>query len=408
MADDDPAVAWLSLDEGDREASSFWTYVLTALDRAVPGVGAGALQLLQTGQTPTEAVLAVVLNELSVLPGAVTLVLDDYHLADGPGIRPGMSFLVDHLPPQMRLVISTRADPGLPLARMRARGELIEVRAADLRFTTEEAATYLNDVAGLSLTAEDIAALEERTEGWAAALQLAALSLKDRHDAAGFIAGFAGDDRFVVDYLVEEVLDRQPEQVRRFLLQTSILDRLTGALCDAVTGEAGGRAMLERLDRANLFLVPLDDQRRWYRYHHLFGDVLRSHLTDEHGEVADLHRRASDWYDQAGEPVPAVRHALAAGDVDRAADLVELAVPALRQRRQEATLRGWIDELPGQRGRTPAGTRHGFRRCPDGQQRVRRRRAPAAQHRAPAGRRGFRRQLPHREAGSGVGGRRRG
>ena len=163
---------------------------------------------------------------------------------------------------------------------------------------------------------------------------------------SAFIAGFAGDDRFVVDYLVEEVLDRQPEQVRRFLLETSILDRLTGPLCDAVTGEPGGKAMLERLDRANLFLVPLDDQRRWYRYHHLFADVLRSHLLDEHGDVADLHRRASHWYDQAGEPVPAVRHALAAGDVDRAADLVELAVPELRRNRQEATLRRWIDELP--------------------------------------------------------------
>jgi LuxR family maltose regulon positive regulatory protein len=344
---DDRAVAWVSLDEGDREASSFWTYVVTALDRAVPGVGATALPMLQTGQAPTEAVLAVVLNELSVLPGALTLVLDDYHLADGPGIRPGMSFLVDHLPPQMRLVISTRADPGLPLARLRARGELVEVRAADLRFTLAEAATYLNDVTGLGLTAEDIAALEERTEGWVAALQLAALSLQGRHDAAGFIAGFAGNDRFVVDYLVEEVLDRQPGEVRRFLLETSILDRFTGALCDAVTGEAGGKAMLKRLDRANLFLVPLDGQRHWYRYHHLFGDVLRSHLLDERGEFADLHRRACDWYDRAGEPVQAVRHALAAGEIDRAADLVELAVPGLRRHRQEATLRRWIDDLPG-------------------------------------------------------------
>ncbi len=342
----DRAVAWVSLDEGDQEASAFWTYVVTALDRAVPGVGAGALPLLAAGQSSTEAVLVVVLNELSVLPGEVTLVLDDYHLADGPGLRSGMSFFVDRLPPQVRLVISTRADPGLPLARLRARGELIEVRAADLRFTRAEAATYLNDVTGLHLTAEDIASLEERTEGWVAALQLAALSLQGRGDAAGFIAGFAGDDRFVVDYLVEEVLDRQPGPVRRFLLETSVLDRLTGPLCDAVTGEHDGKAMLERLDRANLFLVPLDDQRRWYRYHHLFGDVLRTHLLEERGEVADLHRRAGNWYDEAGEPVPAVRHALAAGDIDRAADLVELAVPELRRNRQEATLRRWIDELP--------------------------------------------------------------
>jgi LuxR family transcriptional regulator, maltose regulon positive regulatory protein len=339
-------LAWVSLDGGDRDATSFWTYVVTALDRACPGVGADALPMLQAGRTPTEAVLTAVVNELSVLPGAVTLVLDDYHLADGPGIASGMSFLLDHLPPQVRLVISTRSDPGLPLARLRAQGDLVEVRAADLRFTPAEAADYLNGMTGVSLTAQDVAALEERTEGWVAALQLAALSLQGRDDASRFIAGFAGDDRFVVDYLVEEVLDRQPEQVRRFLLDTSILDRLTGALCDAVTGEAGGRAMLERLDRANLFLVPLDGQRRWYRYHHLFREVLHTYLLDDRSEVADLHRRASDWYDQAGEPVPAVQHALAAGDIDRAADLVELAVPELRRNRQEATLRRLIDRLP--------------------------------------------------------------
>jgi LuxR family transcriptional regulator, maltose regulon positive regulatory protein len=340
------AHAWVSLDEGDRDVTSFWTYVVTALDRARPGVGAGALPMLQAGRTPIETVLTTVLNELSVLPGAVTLVLDDYHLADAPGLRPGMSFLLDHLPPQVRLVISTRADPSLPLARLRAQGELVEVRAADLRFTRAEAESYLNDMSGVNLSAQEVATLEERTEGWVAALQLAALSLRGRVDTAGFIAGFAGTDRFVVDYLVEEVLDRQPEQMRRFLLDTSILDRLTGALCDAVTGAAGGKAMLERLDRANLFLVPLDDQRRWYRYHHLFKDVLHSHLLDDRGEVADLHRRASDWYDRAGEPVAAVRHALDAGDIDRAADLVELAVPELRRNRQEATLRRLIGDLP--------------------------------------------------------------
>ncbi|HEX8346804.1 MAG TPA: LuxR C-terminal-related transcriptional regulator [Actinoplanes sp.] len=345
---EDPAVAWVSLDDGDRDPSSFWTYVITAVDRAVPGVGAGALALLQAGQEPIEAIVAAVLNELSVLPGSVTVVLDDYHRADGPALRPGMSFMVDHLPPQLRLVISTRADPELPLARLRARAELTEVRAADLRFTPPEAAAYLNDVAGLRLTPDQIATLEERTEGWVAALQLAALSLRGRDDPAGFIAGFAGDDRFVVDYLVKEVLNRQPEQARRFLLKTSVLDRLTGALCDAVTGDGDGRAMLERLERTNLFVVPLDDQRRWYRYHHLFGEVLRTHLTADPEEVAELHRRASDWYHRAGDTVAAVRHALAAGDVDRAADLVELAIPALRRHRQEATLRRWIDDFPRQ------------------------------------------------------------
>ncbi|MFI7065808.1 LuxR C-terminal-related transcriptional regulator [Kribbella sp. NPDC050124] len=340
------AVAWVALDAGDREAATFWTYVATALDRAVPGVGAGALPLLQAGRTPIETVLTVLLNELSVLPGEVTLVLDDYHLVDGPGVQPGMAFFLDHLPPQVRLIISTRADPGLPVARLRARGELVELRAADLRFTLAETETYLNKLTGLQLTSADLTSLEERTEGWVAALQLAALSLRGRSDPGGFIAGFAGDDRFVVDYLVEEVLDRQPDPVRRFLLETSILDRLTGPLCDAVTGGHDGKAMLERLDRANLFLVPLDDQRRWYRYHHLFGDVLRSHLRDERTDEADLHRRASTWYDEAGEPVPAVQHALAAHDIGRAADLVERAVPELRRNRQEHTLRRWIDELP--------------------------------------------------------------
>ena len=345
LAADSSAVAWVSLDEDDRRPVSFWAYVITALDRAAPGVGADALATLRAGQAPVEAALATVLNELSVLPGDLSLILDDYHLADGPDLRPGMEFFLDRLPPQVRLVISTRADPGLPLARLRARGELIEVRAADLRFTAEEAGAYLTASTGLTFTAADIDALEERTEGWVAALQLAALSLRGREDAAGFIDGFAGDDRFVVDYLVEEVLDRQPEPVRRFLVETSILDRLTASLCDAVTAGSGGRAMLERLDRANLFLVPLDDRRQWYRYHHLFRDVLRTYLP---GSAAELHRRAGEWYDRAGDPVPAVRHMLAAGEIDRAADIVELAVPEMRRRRQEATLRRWIDDLPAE------------------------------------------------------------
>ncbi len=223
----------------------------------------------------------------------------------------------------------------------------MEVRAADLRFTLDEVATYLNDVVGLELGAGDIAALEGRTEGWIAALQLAALSLRGRDDAAGFIAGFAGDDRYVVDYLVEEVLRRQPDDVRTFLLQTSILDRLSGSLCDVVTLGEQSRSVLEMLDRSNLFVVPLDDSRQWYRYHHLFADVLRTHLLDERpGEVADLHRRASQWYDAAGEPVAAVRHALAAGDAARAAALVERALPDLQRSRQEATIRRWIDAIP--------------------------------------------------------------
>jgi LuxR family maltose regulon positive regulatory protein len=343
------SVAWLSLEESDRQPASYWTYVITALQTAAPAVGGSALELLQSAQPPVETVLTAVLNELSAVPDDLYLVLDDYHLVDGPDLQAGMTFLLEHLPPQVHLVVSTREDPTLPLARLRARGELVEVRAADLRFTADEVAAYLNDVPGLELAASDIAALEGRTEGWIAALQLAALSLQGRDDVAGFIADFAGDDRYIVDYLAEEVLQRQPEHVHQFLLQTSILDRLSGPLCDAVTGQDGGRAMLESLDRANLFLVPLDDRRRWWRYHHLFADVLHTHLLDEQpDDVPDLHRRASRWYEEHGEPAPAIRHALAAGDVERAAGLVELAIPALRRSRQEATIRGWLEALPNE------------------------------------------------------------
>ena len=237
-----------------------------------PGVGANALALVQRPQPPPiEAILAVLLNELSAMPTDIVLVLDDYHMVDTHDIQDGMAFLLEHLPPRLHLVITTRADPALPLARLRARGELVEIRAADLRFTPDEADAYLNGMMGLDLAARDVAALEGRTEGWIAALQLAALSIQGRDDIAGFIAGFAGDDRYIVDYLVEEVLQRQPERVRGFLLQTSILGRLNGPLCDAVTGHDGGKAMLEALDRGNLFLVSLDDRRQWYRYHQLFA-----------------------------------------------------------------------------------------------------------------------------------------
>ncbi|KQW50970.1 LuxR family transcriptional regulator [Nocardioides sp. Root1257] len=352
-AGDARTAAWVSLTDRDRQPGSFWTYVLHAIDRAAPGSAAAALALIQSGQAPIEAALASVVNELSVHPGEVTLVLDDYHLADGPDIAKAMTFLVEHLPGQLRLVISTRADPALPLARLRVRGELVEVRAADLRFTSEEAAAYLNDLHGLGLTTDDVAALEARTEGWAAALQLAVLSLRDRPDASAFIAGFAGDDRFVVDYLAEEVLGRQPDDVRRFLLDTSVLERLTGALCDAVSptpdnqSGPGGRAMLDLLERQNLFVVPLDDHRRWYRYHHLFADVLHAHLLQERpDDVPALHARASRWYAANGHTEDAIRHALAAGDTATAADLVELALPDLRRDRREHDIVAWVTQLP--------------------------------------------------------------
>ena len=344
---DGRSVAWLSLDQRDNDPALFWTYLVAALKTAAPGVGAGALSLLQPPQPPGEAGLVALLNDLDAISNDVVLVLDDYHVIDARDVQDGMAFLLEHLPPQIHLVIGSRADPALPLARLRGRGELVEIRAADLRFTPGEAAAYLNEAMGLALTAADVAALEGRTEGWIAALQLAALSLQGREDVAAFIAGFAGDDRYIVDFLAEEVLQRQPEHVQQFLLQTSILDRLSGPLCDAVTGQDGGKAMLAALERGNLFLVPLDDRRRWYRYHQLFADVLHARLLDEQPEeVPDLHRRASAWYQQNGEPSEAIRHALAARDFERAADLVELAIPAMRRSRQEAAVRGWLELLP--------------------------------------------------------------
>jgi LuxR family maltose regulon positive regulatory protein len=347
-AGDGRSTAWLSLDPNDSRADTFWSYVIAALQTVAPGVGADSLSLLRQPQpSPIELVLAPLVNELSASSLRIILVLDDYHVIDAHDIQEGMSFLLEHLPPRLHLVITTRADPALPLARLRARGELVEIRAADLRFTPEEAAAYLNEVMGLDLGASEVVALEARTEGWIAALQLAALSIQGRDDVAGFIAGFAGDDRYIVDYLVEEVLHRQPEEVRSFLLDTSILDRLTGPVCDAVTGQAGGKAMLEALDRANLFLVPLDDRRQWYRYHHLFADVLRARLQDEQPDrVPELHRRASDWYEQDGDRSEAIRHAMAGEDFERAADLIELAIPSMSQGRQEATLRRWLNTLP--------------------------------------------------------------
>ena len=259
---------------------SFWPYVVAALQTVAPGVGEGALALLQpTRPAPIEVVLTALLNDLDALPSDIILLLDDYHVIDSQDVQTAMEFVLDHLPSNLHLVIGSRADPALPLARLRARGELVEIRAAELRFTLDEAAAYLTESMGLVLTAPDVATLEARTEGWIAALQLAALSMQGRDDVTGFIAGFAGDDRYIVDYLVDEVLDRQPEGVRDFLVQTSILDRLSGPLCDAVTGRDDGTSMLKSLDRANLFVVPLDDSRRWYRYHHLFADVLQTHLV---------------------------------------------------------------------------------------------------------------------------------
>ncbi len=343
--------AWLSLDAGDNDPARFWRYVAAALDRVRPGTDAPVTALLRgRQQPPLEAVATVVINELSVPgEGGVALVLDDYHLVEAPPVHDSVTFLLDRLPPGLRLVLSSRADPPLPLARLRGRGQLAELRAADLRFTLAETAAFLREVTGLDLPAVSVAALQERTEGWAAGVQLAALALRGHADPAGFIATFAGSHRYVLDYLTGEVLAGQPEHVLRFLLETSVLDRLCGPLCDAVTGRIGSQALLEELDRANLFVVPLDEVRQWWRYHHLFADLLRARLERERPTaLPGLHRAAAAWHEEHGLADDAVRHATAAGETGWAARLVERHVETLLRRSQGATLDRWISALPAE------------------------------------------------------------
>lgn len=348
-------IAWLSLDEGDNDSTRFLTYFITALQSIAQNVGAEIMSMLQSSQPASiESILASLLNEITTIPDDFILVLDDYHMVDSKTVDNALTFLLEHLPPQMHLVMTTREDPNLPLARLRVRNQLTELRITDLRFTPSEAAEFLNKAMGLKLSSEDISALETRTDGWIAGLQLAALSMQGNQDISGFIQAFAGDHRYIVDYLVEEVLQRQPEATRNFLLQTSILDRLNGPLCDAVIGnhlegtsQSQSKTLLEILQRGNFFLIPLDDKRHWYRYHHLFADVLRMHLmTEQPDKAPTLHKRASEWYEQNNLRADAIRHALSAEDFERAAQLIERSIPILRQSRQESTLLGWLKALP--------------------------------------------------------------
>ena len=347
-------VAWLSLDEGDGDPAHFLTYLIAALQTIAANIGEGTLGALQSPQPPpTEVLLTTLLNEITALPDHFVLVLDDYHVIDSKPVDEALTFLLTHLPPKMHLVITTREDPDLPLARLRARGQLTELRAADLRFTPAEAAEFLNQAMSLQLSAKDIAALEARTEGWITGLQLAALalqgslSMQGRLDTSRFIRSFTGSHRFVLDYLVEEVLQRQPEHIRSFLLQTSILDRLSGPLCEAVTGRAGSWGILDTLERGNLFIVPLDDQRQWYRYHHLFTEVLLAHALEEQpGQIPLLHQLASAWYEQNNLPAEAIRHALAARDFEGAAGLIEKTYLAMDTSIQYAAWLGWVRKLP--------------------------------------------------------------
>src|SRR5215475_6715009 len=346
-------VAWLSLDAGDNDPVRFWRHVVAAVGPVRPGVAGRLLPLF--GPPPPSSLdgpVTALINELAARPGdgEAILILDDYHLIDAGPVHESLLLLAEHLPPGLRLVLASRSDPPLPLGRLRARGQLAELGAAELRFTAEEAAALLRRVAegaGSALSDADLAVLAARAEGWAAGLQLAGLSLRGRADAAGFVAAFSGSHRFVLDYLTDEVLAVQPEQVRGFLLETSVLERLSGELCDAVTGRAGGQAMLEQVERAGLFLVPLDEVRGWWRYHHLFADLLRARLQrDQPGRVPALHRAAAAWHEAHGLADGAVRHAVAAADLDWAARLIEQHVETLLRHSERATLRRWLSALP--------------------------------------------------------------
>jgi LuxR family maltose regulon positive regulatory protein len=373
IAGEDRLVAWLSLDEADNDPVRFWAYVVAAL-HTVPGfaeadIGEEAVAMFKSSQpVPIEAVLTTLINEVMASAPAsdvpFLLVLDDLHLIETQPIHQGLAFFLEHLPPQMHLVITTRVDPPLPLARLRARAQMTELRMEDLRFMPDEAAAFLNQAAGLSLSPAVVAALEERMEGWIAGLQMAALALRGRlalrgplalpgQEVDGFAEALAGGSRYVLDYLLEEVLNREPEHVRVFLLQTSILDRLSGPLCNAVclgskteAGENDGDTALARLQRANLFIVPLDYEGRWYRYHRLFADLLRKQLVKSQPEILPaLHRRAGEWYEQNGFPSEAVDHALVAQDVERAARLVERAAPDVLDRGEVSTFVSWLEAL---------------------------------------------------------------
>jgi len=341
-------VAWLSLDEGDNDPARFLAYLVAAIRTMTPGIGETILTVLQSPEPPqTEVLLSTLINDLTGLTAPCLLVLDDYHVIQTPAVHRAATFLLAHLPPQLHLVIATRADPPLPLSRLRARDQMIELRQSDLRFTPDEAETFLNQAMGLAVAGDDVAILAARTEGWVTGLQMAALSMRNKADKTHFIASFSGSHTHIADYLTDEVLDQQTEPLKAFLLQTSILDRLAGPLCDAVTGRADGQSTLEQLTEANLFLVPLDDERCWYRYHRLFADLLRKRLQQTHPDrLPTLHRRASVWHERNGFATEAIEHALAAEDSDRAADLVERSAKAFWQRGEFATYQKLLETLP--------------------------------------------------------------
>lgn len=341
-------VTWLSLDEADNDSARFWTYFISSLQGLRPDFGKDALALLQSPQAPPiNSTLTTLINEITTFPDTFALVLDDYHLIDAQQIHEALAFLIEHLPANMHLVITTRVDPALPLARLRVRDQLTEIRVKNLRFTRVEAESFLNLEVGERFTPEEVAALEERTEGWIAGLQIAALSIQGYDDISGFIQVFSGGHRHILGYLADEVLNQRPKGTLDFLLQTSILDRLCGPLCDAVMGGSEGQAILENLAQANLFISPLDDEGKWYRYHHLFAEVLQLRLKQtDAGLIPILHSRAREWLENNELSHEAIRHAIAGGDFEHAAHLVERQLSANWLKGELKTLQGWLSAIP--------------------------------------------------------------
>lgn len=343
------AYTWLSLDKSDSDPTRLLAYIISALEKIIPTVGAGLVERLQSSQPPSaEWVLTTLINNMLTLSGdRFIFVLDDYHLLDSPTADQIVEFLIENLPLQMHLVITTREDPSFSLARLRARGELTEIRIADLRFTVDEITMFLNESMELNLSADDISILENRTEGWIASLQMAAISMQARDDVGSFLQSFTGSHRFILDYLFEEVLKQQADHIREFLYQTSVLNRLNASLCAKITGRDDTQLILETLERQNLLIIPLDDQRQWYRYHHLFADVLFTYATQQFsGQLNQYQRLASEWYEEQGDKAEAIRYAHAAKDDERVADLLELSWPAIFNGFKPATWLSWAQTLP--------------------------------------------------------------
>ena len=347
----DSKIVWISLDEQENDPARFLSYLVVALHRIEEidaAFGEGLLGMLQSPQPlPSREILTSLINKLAILSDKIIVILDDFHLIESQQVHEVTTFLLENMPPQIHLVIATRDDPPLPLARIRARGQMTELRAADLRFSSAEISQYLNQAQGLNLTAEDIATLETRSEGWIAGLQLAAISIQGQNDSANGVESFSGRHRFVLDYLIEEVLEQQPEYIKSFLLQTAVLNRFTGPLCDALTGQATGQDTLAELERANLFIVPLDDKRQWYRYHHLFADLLRMRLNQAQPEqITILYGKASEWLEQNDYPDEAIKYSLRTENHERSTHLLDKYIEQIINRGEYTNAMRWLEIIP--------------------------------------------------------------